>query len=295
MLKSRPVVDNLIQRFGLMKSGDKYPSQVREGLAGVTSITVGSDGLITIAVSDTDTKRAADLANAYVDELNKLTNVLAVTETSQRRLFFERQFAQAKDSLAKAEIAVKQALEKGGIVQVEGQGRAMLEATARLRGEISVKEVQISAMRAFAADRNPDLYRTQQELESMKRELAKIEGAGGARAATVGASGQQGMDNLRLLRDLRYYETIYEMLGKQYELAKLDESKDPSIIQVLEKAIEPDVKSGPKRRPIVMFAALAAALVALLWAFAKEALDRARGNPAQSRRLRLFRSYLIGR
>ena len=120
----------------------------------------------------------------------------------------------------------------------------------------------------------------------MKRELAKIEGAGGARAATVGASGQQGMDNLRLLRDLRYYETIYEMLGKQYELAKLDESKDPSIIQVLEKAIEPDVKSGPKRRPIVMFAALAAALVALLWAFAKEALDRARGNPAQSRRLR---------
>jgi capsule polysaccharide export protein KpsE/RkpR len=102
--------------------------------------------------------------------------VLAVTEASQRRLFFEHQFTQAKDNLAKAESAARQELQQGGLVKVDDQGRAMVEVTARLRGQITVKEVEIGAMRTFAADQNPALNLAQQQLESMKRELAKIEG-----------------------------------------------------------------------------------------------------------------------
>jgi len=115
MLKSRTVADNIIQRFGLMQIYQaKYPSQTRQVLAGVTNITAGKEGIITIEVDDKDPKRAAELANAYVDELLNLTKVLAVTEASQRRLFFERQFEQARDNLTKAEAAARQALEKGG-------------------------------------------------------------------------------------------------------------------------------------------------------------------------------------
>jgi uncharacterized protein involved in exopolysaccharide biosynthesis len=295
MLKSRTVADNLIQRFGLMQIYEaKYPSQVRQGLADVTNIASGKDGIITIEVDDKEPRRAADMANAYVDELLKLTQVLAVTDAAQRRLFFERQFAQAKDNLAKAEALARQALQTGGLVKVDDQGRAMVEATARLRGQITVKEVQIGAMRAFAADRNPDLQLAQQELESMKRELAKMEGAGGAKATTNGLNGQ-GTNSLRLLRDVKYYEVIFDLLAKQYELAKIDEAKDSAVIQVMDTAIEPDSRSRPKRRQIVFLSALVALFAAILWAFVREAMDKAGRDSQHVERLRSIKRYLTWR
>lgn len=295
MLKSRTVADNLIQRFDLNNRYEqKYQSSTRNILRLRSVITAGKDGIISIEADDKDSKFAAELANGYVDELFKLTKVLAVTEASQRRLFFERQFTQAKDNLANAEITARQALERGGLVKVDDQGKAMVETTARLRAQMAVKEVQIGAMRTFAADRNPDLRLAQQELESMKRELAKIEGTSGAKTAERASNGK-GIDNLRLLRDMKYYETIYELLAKQYELAKIDEAKESAVIQVMDKAIEPDRKSKPKRSLIVLLSALVAGLLAVLWAFVSEAIAKARGNPQQSARLQAFRRYLAWR
>jgi tyrosine-protein kinase Etk/Wzc len=294
MLKSRTVADNLIQRFDLNNLfQQKLQSGTRAVLAGMTNIKSEKDGMITIEVDDKDPKRAAELANAYADELYKLTNVLAVTEASQRRLFFERQLVQAKDNLAKTEAVAKQALQKGGLVQVEGQGRAMIEAAARLRGQITVKEVQIGAMRTFATERNPDILAAQQELRVMKQELAKMEGAGGTKIRENSpADNSQGIDNLSLLRDVKYYETIYELLAKQYELAKLDEAKDSAIIQVLDKAIEPDVKSKPKRRQFVLIWTFVAIIVVILLAFVSEALETAKNDPQKSKRLARLKSYL---
>ena len=293
MLKSRTVADNLIQRFDLMKIYEaKYPSQARLGLAGVTNITAGKDDIITIEADDKDPKRAADLANAYVDELFKLTKVLAVTEASQRRLFFERQFEQARDNLTKSEAAARQALEKGGLVQVEGQGRAIVETTARLRGQITVKEVQIGAMRTFATENNPDLKLAQQELESMKRELARIEGPSGSKSGNAQENSGSGIDTLGLLRNVKYYETIYELLAKQFELAKIDEAKDSAVVQVMDKAIEPDRKSKPKRSLIVLLSALAALFIGILWAFVREGMAKVKANPQQASRLLDLKRYL---
>lgn len=292
MLKSRTVADNLVQRFDLMKLYEaKYLSRARTALEGVTKITAGKDGIITIEVDDKDPQRAADMANAYVDELLKLTQVLAVSEASQRRLFFERQFLQARDNLAKAEVAARQGLQRGGLVKVDDQGRAMVEVTARLRGQITVKEVQIGAMRAFATAQNPSLNLAQQELESLKRELAKIEGTGGAKSATSTPSGQ-GMDNLRLLRDVKYYEVIFELLAKQYELAKLDEAKESSVIQVMDKAIVPDYKSKPTRWKIVVVSTLVALLAVILWVLVREIMTRADSNPQRVARLQALKRHL---
>ncbi len=276
MLRSRSVADNLIQRFSLMKIYDtEYLSKARKRLEKETVIVAGKDGIITIEVDDEDPKRAADMANAYVDELLKITQVLAVTEAAQRRLFLERQFAQAKENLANAEVSARQALQQGGLVKVDDQGRTIVEATARLRAQITVKEVQIGAMRTFATDRNPDLQLAQQELESIRRELAKMEGTGGgAKSATNGPS-DQGMDSLRLLRDAKYREVIFEALARQYELAKIDEAKDSAVVQVMDKAIEPDRKSKPFRSLIVLLSALAAGIVASFWALVREAKAKA--------------------
>ncbi|MBE0627418.1 MAG: lipopolysaccharide biosynthesis protein [Burkholderiales bacterium] len=296
MLQSRTVADNIIQRFDLNAHyEEEYQSRTRKRLDKLTTIISGKDGIISIEVDDKDPRRAADLANAYVDELLKLTQVLAVTEASQRRLFFEKQLAQAKISLDKAQVAARQALQQGGLAKVDDQGRAMLEATARLRAQIAVKEVQIGAMRTFAANRNPDLRFAQQELESMKHELAKIEGAGVAKSTTLDPSGQ-GFESLSLLRDLKYNEAIFELLSQQYGLAKIDEARDSTVVQVMDKAVEPDRKSKPKRALIVLLSALAAGLVAVIWAFAREAIAKTDADSRQAERLSRLRSYLsIGR
>jgi uncharacterized protein involved in exopolysaccharide biosynthesis len=291
MLKSRTIADKLITRFDLGKVYDEdYISETRKRLAKETTISTGRDGIITVEVDDKDTKRAADLANGYVEELKKLTKVLAVTEASQRRLFFEQQLLQAKDSLTAAEITARQGLQKGGIAQVDAQGRSMIEVTARLRAQISAKEVQLGAMRTFAAEGNPELQRTQQELEALRRELSRNEGSSATPAANMDANRASGLDNLGRLRDVKYYEFLYELLAKQYELAKIDEAKDATIIQVVDKAIEPDRKSRPKRSLIVIFVTFATLIGAVIWVFVREAVTR--GGSEQTARLNALRSYL---
>jgi len=293
MLKSRTVTDNLIQRFDLNKLYEqKFQSETRRRLARGTTIVAGKDGIITVEVDDEDPKRAAELANGYVDELFKLTKVLAVTEASQRRLFFERQLGQAKENLARAEASTRLALEKGGLVLVEGQGRVMAETSARLRAEITVKEIQIGAMRTFASEQNPELQRTQQQMEVLKRELARTEGTSGSRAGSSAQTNGKGIENLRLLREMKYNEVTYELLARQYEIAKIDEAKDSAIIQVMDKAIEPDRKSRPRRSLIVLLSVLVTFLLAIVWAFALEAVARSNQDPLGANRWQVLKRHI---
>lgn len=295
MLKSRTVSDKLIERFGRLKPGDaKGSTQERNGLSGVATIAPGKDGLLTIDVDDTDPERAADLANAYVEELVNFTQVLAVTEASQRRLFFERQLVLAKDNLASAEASLKQALERGGIAKVDDQASAMANAIASLRGQITGKEVQIGAMRTFAAERNPELNKAQAEIESMKRELAKLEGLNGPQKASSGHGGE-GVESVRLMREFKYREVVFDMLSKQYELAKIDEAKDNSVIQVMDRAIPPKSPSKPRRVLIVILSGLVALFLGVLSAFVLEAIAKTSSDPRQSTRLESLKRYLAWR
>lgn len=296
MLKSRTVADAMIARFDLVNYYEAELTQdARKSLEDVSSFTAGKDGIITISVDDKDPELAAKMANAYVEELNKLTEVLAVTEASQKRLFFERQMVDARDRLVAAEIEARSAMERGGLASIDAQGQAMIGVTARLRGQISVKEVEIGAMRAFAAEENPRLKAAQQELLALQTELARIEGASALREGQAGAESSAGATNLQLLRNVKYYETLYQMLAQQFELAKIEEAKDSALIQVLDTAIPPERKSKPKRALIAVLAVLAAGFVAVLIAFMKEAALRAAEDPESAERMQLFKKYLSWR
>ena len=293
MLKSRTVADKLIQRFDLMKVYDeKNPSLARKELASLTTIMSGKDGILTIEVDDEDPQRAADLANAYVDELLKLTTVLAVTDAAQRRQFFERQLSQAKDKLTLAEAAAKQAIDRGGLSNVEAQGRAALELTARLRAQVAVKEVQISVMRGFAAAQNPNLRMAEQELAGLKAELAKIDGTQTSTSDQASTGNSEGFASLRLVRDVKYHEVVFELLAKQFELAKLEEAKESSVVQVMDVAVVPDRKSKPKRATIVLLATIAGFLLSLVVVFVKVAWANGQLNPAQAERFAKLRQQM---
>lgn len=297
MLKSKSVEDKLVERFNLVK---RYEAELigdaRAMLEENTAITAGKDGLISVTVSDKTPEIAAQIANAYVDELKRLTRVLAVTEASQRRLFYENEVKKVKDQLAEAEFTLKKGLDSNGIVMADAQGTAMIETVAKLRAQISAKEIQIGAMRAFATTENPEFKLAQQELGSMKRELAQLEG----RAPVTGGGydmGQDraGMENLKRLRDVRYFNALYEFLAKQYEVSRIDEAKDATLIQVLDIAVPPERKSKPKRAIIVMLSTIVAFMLLAVLAFFRQSIERAKKHPERSGQLNQLRGMLAWR
>ena len=300
MLKSRSVADSIIERFELMRIYDsKYLVDARKELAGNSSIAVSRDGVITLEVEDKDPKRAADMANAYVEVLRGLTVTLAVSEAGQRRLFFEGQLKRAKNDLISAEAELMKFTQESGLVNPQGQIGLSVAAAAALRAQIAAKEIQLYAMRSFATESNPDLKRAQQELSGLQTELAKMErnatSGKGDVMVPFGKAPSIGLEYVRRFRDMKYYETLFEVLAKQYEIARIDEAKDATLIQVLDKAVEPERKSRPKRALIVILAALAAGFLAVLLAFIREAAEKARGDPKRGQQIAVLRRYLLGK
>jgi len=297
MLKSRTVADSLIARFGLMALyGRDTLQDARRDVEERTSISHGRDGIITIKFEDRDRKRAADVANAYVEELYKLTQLLAVTEAGHRRLFLERQLKVTREGLAEAELALKQTQETTGLIKLDEQGKAIIEAVASLRAQIAAKEVEAGAMRLFATERNPGYLRVQQEISGLRSELARLENTNRSRSGDIfvptGKVPEAGLQYVRRLRDVRYYESVFELLAKQYEIAKIDEARDASVVQVLDPAVEPEKKSGPHRSRIVIVTALLALLAALSWAYLHDLHERLKESPEHSRKVGALRSLL---
>lgn len=297
MLNSRSVADNLIGRFQLMKVYDrKFQSDTRKDLAKATSIYSGKDGIISVQVDDEEPKRAAALANGYIEELQKLTQTLAVTEASQRRLFFEKQLANAKQSLADAEVALKSVQEKTGLIQLTGQTEGIIRSAAEIKAQIATKEVMLGSMRTFATASNPDYIRIQQELVGLRAQLKKVEqglnAGGGDISVPTSKVPEVGLDYVRKVRDVKYYETIFELLAKQFELAKIDEAKQSSLIQVLDTAIEPDRKTRPARGLIVIITAVATMILAIVFVFARAFLSSLGADEGEKARLEKLKSSL---
>lgn len=291
VLKSRTIADRLTDRFGLLDLYHaKTRARAREVLKEATHIASGKDGIISIEVDDEDPRRAADMANAYVEELDHMMQGLAVTEASQRRLFFEKQLAQARDQFASAEAALQRAMAAKGISAVEAQGRTMVNTTEQLRAQIAVKEIQLHAMGSYATGRNPEAVRLGQELASMKVQLASLEGGG--RELAAAAESTSGLETLRKLREVKFLEFTVELLTKQYEIAKIDEARNAVLIQVVDKAIPPDKKSKPKTTLIVLLSTTLGVFVAILIVVLLEVLEKVRTDPSNEARLKVLRSYL---
>lgn len=270
MLKSRTVANNIIAKYHLKEHYDvDSDEKARTILEDNTAISSGKEGLINIEVQDKSQKLVPQIANSYYDELVSLTKTLAVTEASQRRLFFERQLELAKNNLASAEMRLKSALDTHGVVSVDADSRVIVETVGRLRALIASKEIQLNSMRAFVTNNNPAYKRVEEELASLRNELEKQEnGRAPANGQEQdGGKSAPGLENIKVLRDVKYFQMLYELLAKQYEAARLDEAKDSSIIQVLDRAVEPERKFKPKRALIVLFTAFMSFVVAVLIAF----------------------------
>jgi len=288
LMKSRSVEDAMVGRFHLQQLYHrKYLSTTRKRWERATSIDNGlKDGLIHLSVTDRDPRRAAEMANGWVEEYRRFSATLAVGEASQRRLFFERELSEARQDLVRAEEEMKQTQQRTGVIELDGQAHAMIAAAAILRGQVAAKRVEIQAMRQFAAEQNPDLQRALQELSSLEGQLAVMDVSSDRRDGDLvvpkGTVTQAGLDYARALREVKFRETVENLLTRQYEVARVDEAKQGSMVQVVDPAAVPDRPSSLYRIWILLGALLASPPLALLIVAATEVTAVLRAYRRQS-------------
>lgn len=281
-LKSESVQDPLIAQFKLVERfEDTYVDDARRKLEKFTRFTNGKDGIITIEYDDEDPAFAADMANAYVAKLGDLLSRLAVTEAQQRRVFFERQLLEAKNKLIKAEQALKATGIDRSVLRMTPQ--SAVEGIARLQAQISAQEVKVVSMRGYLAAGSPDLRQAQTELGALQGQLRKAQQEEPPVAA--GASN----DYIARFRDFKYSETLFELYAKQYELARVDESREGALIQVVDPAKPPERRSSPKRGTMAVVSALIAFFLIVIYAFFSSAMTRGEEKHISRRKIEKLR------
>ena len=290
LLNSRPIADAIIRQFGLQTVyRAKDMTAARKRLANWSVVTSEKDGFIAVSVTDKDRVRAAGMANAYTEELRILTKTLAVSEASQRRLFYEEQLTQAKESVLAAEASFEQVQQTKGLVQLDAQAKAMIESLALLHAQIAAREVEVESQRSYATEHNPQLELAERDLGSLRAEAARLERrnqTSGSADLGLGDVPGAGMEYLRAEHELKYRQTMFDLLLKQYDAARLDEAKDAAIIQVVEPAIESDRRSS--LQPVVRMlwftigGLVAGCLIALIvwWQ------ERVQSDPRSAKQLR---------
>jgi capsule polysaccharide export protein KpsE/RkpR len=269
----------MVARFHLQELyHTKYLSSARKQWEKKTFIDNGlKDGLIRLSVTDKDPRRAAEMANGWVEEYRRLSASLAVSEASGRRLFFEQQVTDARENLARAEEEMKQTEQRTGVIEMDGQAHAMIAAAAMLRAQVAAKQVEIQAMRQFAAEENPDLARAREELSSLEAQLSAMDVAHDRRSgdliAPKGTVSQAGLEYARALREVKYRETVVSLLMRLQEVARVDEARQGSQAQVIDAAAIPDRPTSLFRIWIVLGALLVSLPLALAFALATEAVE----------------------
>jgi uncharacterized protein involved in exopolysaccharide biosynthesis len=269
-LKSVSLQDALIERFKLTEKYEvKLKTDARLALTESVRITSGKDGLISVEADDKDPKFAADLANAHVEELRNLLGRLAVTEAQQRRMFFEKQLQTTKENLAKAEFALKSSGINSSVLK--SSPSSAVETVARLKAGIAVQEVKLGSMRNYLTESAPEFKQALSELASLKTQLGKAEKEEPANTEVS--------DYVSRYREFKYQETMFELFAKQFELAKVDESREGAVIQVLDVAQTPERKAKPQKALIAIVATLAAGFALLLFVFVRNAIRNASQDP----------------
>lgn len=287
ILKSRSIEDELIKRFDLMNVYKvKKESLAEKRLSDRSLFEAGmKDSIVTISVTDKSPERARDMANAYLDALRETNGRLALTESSQRRLFFEKQLAKEKDALEDAEVELKKTEEQTGLIAPAGQTATEIQTIAQTRAQLAAREVELSALRQGATSLNPELIRLQSEISDLRGQLDRLQ-TGAAKningAIPTSKVPELELDFVRKQREVKYHETLFEILSRQYEAARIDESHEAPMLQVLDAASSPDTKSSPKRMLMMLGGLLFGCFAGCVWVLVRSGIPRIRARFAST-------------
>lgn len=266
LMQSNSVIDRLIDRFKLAEVYDTDTRKdTRKTLQNLSQISLGKkDGLIAVTVEDTDPKRAAEIANQYVEELRRVTGSLAMTEAQQRRVFFEGQMQETKQRLTRAQSD----LQASGFSEraLRSEPKATAERYAQLKATATAAEVRLQALRRSLTDNAPEVQQQVAAVETLHESLRALQ----QQETPAGTDG----NFVSRYREFKYQEAVFELMAKQYEVARMDEAREGALIQVVDRAEPAERRSKPRRSLITAGAAMAAGLLMALYLIATAQLRR---------------------
>jgi tyrosine-protein kinase Etk/Wzc len=295
ILGSQTIADELIKRFDLQKVYKKKRiSDTEKELRSRSTFVSGKDTLISINVEDHDANRAAELANGYLDALHEQNGRLALSESAQRRLFFEEQLDREKNALADAEVELKKTEEKTGLIAPNGQAQMEIETMAQVRAQITSLQIELAAMKQGATDENPQVVRLQTQIAGLQQQLQKLQSDPTQRqpgnvVLPTAKVPELALEYVRKQREVKYHETLFELLARQYEAARLDESREAPVLQVVDHALVPDKKSWPPRVLLILVGAVVGAFLGAVWVLLRNAIRLFQEDPAKAKQLEALR------
>jgi tyrosine-protein kinase Etk/Wzc len=297
LLKTPTVLDPIIDQFNLMQLyGLDTRVETRKKLA-EEILTALSDeengGIVWVTVQDTDPQRAANMANAFVQQLTKLFDRVTDSEAGRRRVFFEKELKSAHEALSNAEDQMRAFQEASGVIRIDDQASAVLQGIAALKAQIAAKEVQIQVMKTYATVNNPDLKKAEEEVQALREQSRKLEEREkeylGDTTIATGRIPELGTEYLRIIREFKFRQDLYELLIKQYEAARLDEARESGMVQVVTTAAPPDKKAKPKMIWVVALGFVLGFIIFTTWGYVYEFLERVGDNPKNETGLKDFR------
>lgn len=290
ILSSRQVLDNIIKKYDLkIVFRCNTMDETYRALNEISNITVTPEGIVSVSVTWYDKHLAADIANSYIEELNRFNTETAMTTGKKYRIFVEGRLKANMDTLEQAENALRTFQEVNKTVALDEELQVAIATIAQLKSQIIMYEVQKGAWSAPGGRNSPFASNIDRELRELKKQLAKIEFGKKGSSEEFGAGfsvplarmPEVALEYARLLRDVKVQEAIYELLTQQYEQARIMELKDTPTVQFLDKASPPEKRSIPVRSRIVMFATFAGFIFAVIAAFILETFDNMKQRPRE--------------
>jgi uncharacterized protein involved in exopolysaccharide biosynthesis len=283
IISSESAQDALIQKFDLKKVyRDSKIEDARKDLAERTDVSEDrKSGIITIGVTDHDPKRAAAMAQAYVNELDRLVAQVSTSSARRERLFLEDRLQKVKLDLDSAAKNFSDFASKNTAIDIPAQGKAMVEAAATLQGQLIAAQAELSALQQIYTNNNVRVRAAEARIGELKKKLNEIGGAGSQDDLNAEKSLYPSIRKLPLLgvtyadlfRQTKIEETVFELLTQQYELAKVQEAKEIPTVKVLDVAIVPTKKSFPPRMVLVVLGTMLGLMLAASWLVGKTQWD----------------------
>ena len=289
IMKSRSVQEDIVRDLHLLDAWKTKDPRAAEGrLAGSSKFAAAPEGLLTITYEDEDPKLAAAIANQYLVELKNLNNKLTLTSAAQQRRFYEQQLMAEKNALEDAEDALEQSQEKTGTVEPNAQVQANIGATEGLRAQLRGKQIELQTALEGETEQNPNVVRLRAEVAGLAGQVQALEnGSGGVASGPSSAGAPARTLTLgRAAREVKFHETQFESLQRQVELAKSQEAKDFSQVEILDSADVPDHKSWPPRSQYTLVGLLLGGVLGVVLTLLEELARTVMKNPLNQGRYR---------
>jgi tyrosine-protein kinase Etk/Wzc len=295
IIQSRTVADHLIKDFNLKQVYGVQRDENAENILGaLTKVVTEREGIIRVTVQDTNAQRAADLANDYLHQLDLLNGQLVLTSIGQQRAYLEREMVKEKDALADAEVALKQVEESGSGLSPDALAKSGLTALDNTRAQLRAEDIHLASLLTSETDANPEVVRTRSEIAGLTAQLNSLQ-SGSVSSENGVPTRQVPQEELvytRRNREVLFHETLFDLLAKQFEEAKQQEARTPSVVQVLDPAVPSFNKAWPPRTYYCALATIAGFLIGTFLVALRGFASAYVENPRNAEKLILLKASL---